>query len=382
MNTIKAFFSCRFNTEDKEIVDYFKSLARMNGLEPVLADHPKSIPISEKVLELMKDVDCLVAIVTPSSISDEVTSSWINQEIGMAYALELPVIAFVEQSINDLGMITKITEYVNFERNKLQKVLDKAASFYSSIKSLSTTRGIQQFYDDDDVKKKMEKYADLYDYRLLINFPAKQAIANIVIDKFISDDTKGIMLDSGTVTYAIADALINSGLQIPFVTNNLAILSKLKHLLHYPVTMLPGNLDFRTLGLYGEFTTKTAIKYLKGEMEIPIDISFLAANSIDPNLGFSADSPMFSDFRSAILQYSQKVVLVLQGEKFFKPISNPVISESNWSTLLQRRASESSIWIVCHKPVGFYGKAAENRYSDCIKRFRDKLPNDHIIEVG
>ncbi len=383
MNPTKAFFSCSFADEDKEIVDYFKLIARTCGILPVLADRPTPIPIAKKVRTILEEVECFVAIITPSSISDKVASSWVNQEVGMAYERNLPLIALVEKPITDLGMIKIITEYIRFDRNHLHEVLDKALTFFTTLKAELTGRGVQDFYDNStDIRTKIERYADIYDSRLFVNLPAKHKIARYVLDNFIFPDTKGIMLDSGTVTYTIADALIDSGLQIPIVTNNLAVVSKLKQVLRYPVTILPGNHDPRTQGIGGPLTAKAATEYLMGKMDISIDCAFLAANAIDPNLGFSADASIFSDFRAAILRHASKVVLVLQGEKLLKPISNPVVSRKEWGELLLKRASESSIWVICHKPVHFYCSVLESQYSDSIKRFRDKLPPNHVVEIG
>ena len=169
------------------------------------------------------------------------------------------------------------------------------------------------------------------------------------------------MLDSGTVAYAIADTLIESGHQIPIVTNNVGIASKLRETLHYPIFYLPGELDTRTFGLGGQATAETARLYLEGKMEVPVEIAFVAANALDPDLGLSADAAAFSEFRATALRYSRKVVLVFRGEKLLKQISSPVMPQNEWEALLRRRAGESSMWIVCHEPVG---PTARERGSD------------------
>ena len=66
-----------------------KSLAREAGLDPIDSERATSEPIVEKVRTMLEESNCLVAIITPSSLSDKNTTSWINQEIGMAYALKL-----------------------------------------------------------------------------------------------------------------------------------------------------------------------------------------------------------------------------------------------------------------------------------------------------
>ncbi|MDP8254262.1 MAG: hypothetical protein P9M14_00795 [Candidatus Alcyoniella australis] len=377
----KAFFSCRFDNDSKEIINYFKIIAKSSNVLPILADHVESKPLAQKVLETIKDADCTVAIITPSTISNHVTSAWINQEVGMSYAANIPVIAFVEDTIQDLGIIPIITEYITFNRNKLHLILDKALSFFSGIAAKITSKSIQCLYDNTNCKEKLDKYADMYDTRLFVNLPAKQKIAKCVVEKFISDSTKGILLDSGSVTYVIADELINSGLQIPIVTNNIAIISKMKDILHYPVHILPGELDSRTLAVGGKDTAEVARQYLMGEMNITIDIAFLAANSIDPNFGLSADATPFVDFRTAILRNARNVVVVLQGEKLLKPVLNPIVAQDEWREIFHRRSVESSMWIVCHTLVEHYGQAMENRYMKCMECFKQELPDGHVIEI-
>ncbi len=49
-------------------------------------------------------------------------SDWINNEIGQAYALEKPIIAFVENDVKIHGILPYITTYVEFNReNRTQK---------------------------------------------------------------------------------------------------------------------------------------------------------------------------------------------------------------------------------------------------------------------
>ena len=341
-------------------------------------------PDAGKARATLKEVNCLVVILTHSVISDKMTIAWSNQLIGMAFANNLPVSVLIEQSITDkdLNLIPNVIEPIRFRASKFPEVIADLLSFFYYVKALITGQSIQYINEKKDVKSKLERYADMYDSRLYINYPAKQNIAHCIIKNFISNRTRGIILDSGTVNYVIADALVESGFRIPIVTNNLAIVNKLKDILNYPVFVLPGEFDSRTDALGGQSTGEMARKFLKGEKDIKIDIAFLAANSIEINRGLSADAPMFSDFRAAILRHASKVVLVLQGEKFLKNVSDPVIPMEEWIELLERRKKDSSIYFVVHKLAENYGFEAMHSYSNCIYQLQDRFPISHVIEIS
>ncbi|UCE48894.1 MAG: DeoR/GlpR transcriptional regulator [Phycisphaerales bacterium] len=380
MGPIRAFFAHSFGEADKRIVEYFKIIARHCGFAPVSADEPAPSPPSEKVRELLAGAECLVAILTPSAVSESAASGWVYQETGMAFQQGLPLLVFVEESVEDLGLLPNETDHVRFNRNRLEEVLGRALSYFCTVRSKATGQRVQEHYTKGDVRDSIEHYADVYDSRLFVNLLAKQEIASYVLKEFIKPDMKGIMLDSGTVTYVIADALVDAGLKIPIVTNNVAVVAQLE-VFHYPVTILPGEYDFRTKGVGGCLTAKAAKRYLRGKMNIPIDIAILAANAIDPDLGFSADNRIFSGFRATILKHAKEVVLVLQGEKFIKPVLNPVVTKDKWHQILQHRGADSSMWVVCHQPARSYSASANGQYSNAVRRFKATLPQGHFIEI-
>ena len=88
--TRKAFVSCRFHSEDGAVVRWFERKLKSLGLQAHTARAPRSVPPPAKVVADIMDSDFLVAVVTKTP------SPWIQNEIGMAYALGKPVIAFFE----------------------------------------------------------------------------------------------------------------------------------------------------------------------------------------------------------------------------------------------------------------------------------------------
>ena len=381
MKQVKAFFSCRFNDADADIVKYFKSIARESGIEPILADEPSTEPIADKIDALLDEAGCLVAILTPSAVSDKVCSSWVNQEIGMARARKLPILAFVEEGIDDLGILPGIASYVRFDRANLHRVLDETRQFFTSVRYSATARSVERIETQASVYSRVEEYADYYDSRLFVNFPAKQVIAESVLDMFVNQETSGILLDSGSLTYVIADQLLDSGYRIPVVTNNLALVSKLREIIDYPIIILPGELDMRTYGVGGDVTAQAVIPYLTGDAKPRVELAFLAANAIDPKNGLAADSSMFSSFRAAVLRHAKTVVVVLQGEKFLKGVKEPVVTIDEWNEILARRRKEHSMWVVCHPLAHDYGRDSGRRYSQCMDDFRKVLQPGAVIET-
>jgi len=299
----------------------------------------------------------------------------------MAYALALPILAFVEEGIEDLGMIPSITEYIRFNRERLQEVTDKAVTFCESARSIATKKLLEVVSSGSASEKSIEEYGDFYDSRLYTNYEAKMRIARLVLEKFVLPEIHGILLDSGSLTLVIADQLIESGLRIPVVTNNLAIAGRLREAIHYPVTILPGELDTRTQGVGGDLTVNAVLPYLRAQTKPWVELALLAANAIDPDAGLSADSPLFSEFRATILRHAPRVVIVLQGEKFLKAVNQPVMQVKEWRSILSRRRTERSLYVVCHEPACDYGCGSYARYGRCCDEMKALLPEGHLFQI-
>ena len=82
--------------------------------------------------------------------------------------------------------------------------------------------------------------------------------------------------------------------------------------------MLPGDYDVRTKGLGGIETAKAVLPYLLGKKTPATDIAFLAANAIDPDLGFSADSPLFTSFRAQVIRHAKRLFWFYKGRNSLK----------------------------------------------------------------
>ena len=128
----KCFLSFRFDDHSKALALEVREFLELIGTEVIsgLGYEPRSI--SEKVLDRMTDpLDLFIVI--QSSTGD---SAWLNQEVGVARARNLPILVLREESSDaDLGMIGD-TEYLIFPDNNISK------AFVGILQAISYVRNI------------------------------------------------------------------------------------------------------------------------------------------------------------------------------------------------------------------------------------------------
>lgn len=73
----------------------------------------------------------LVAIIT----SEAGSSSWIQSELGMAYALKKPILVFYESGVTVDGFAPMVTEYVNFDRTNLAALINEKDRLVKGIRT-------------------------------------------------------------------------------------------------------------------------------------------------------------------------------------------------------------------------------------------------------
>jgi len=182
---IKCFVSCSFDNNDKEVLEFFKEFLIARGMEPCIENRPSPKSPPEKVRLAIRNTDCLVAILTQKYELKDGTwkvSDWINNEIGQAYALEKPIIAFVEKDVKVNGILPYITTYVGFKRenltqkynefNKAITMLSEAISeknkVIENIKKLDTElipflRNLKQLFEERGILKKVDDVNYFYE---------------------------------------------------------------------------------------------------------------------------------------------------------------------------------------------------------------------------
>ena len=98
------------------VVDWFEKLLRAFPWTEVCKACGTSAAPLDQLRRSISECQLVCAIVT---IRDGASPQWISTEIGYALALDKPVCAFVEEGINDLGIIPHGFEYKLFERHAL-----------------------------------------------------------------------------------------------------------------------------------------------------------------------------------------------------------------------------------------------------------------------
>ena len=133
----KAFLSCSFASEDREIIDYFTKLVQAFDIEPLVYDYQEVGRLGDKVKENITKSDCLIAIVTRRrrvADSDRWTSSdWIQQEIALAHAYGKPIAIFIEEGVVIDGLIAMEERRETFGRADLRKGNEKIAKFLFAL---------------------------------------------------------------------------------------------------------------------------------------------------------------------------------------------------------------------------------------------------------
>ena len=134
----KAFVSCSFAQEDKEIIDFFKKIIRSFDIEPESYDYQEIGRVPDKVKENIIRSDCLVAIATRRRKIEGsdywACPDWIQHEIALANAYGKPIAIFVEESVKIEGLIEMEERREKFIRDDLIKNIDKITSFLFNLR--------------------------------------------------------------------------------------------------------------------------------------------------------------------------------------------------------------------------------------------------------
>jgi nucleoside 2-deoxyribosyltransferase len=122
-----AFVSCRFVPE--KVVDAICDLLKPE-IECKIATLLWLQPILPKILEEIKHSDLLISIIT----KERGDSAWIQNELGMAYALGKPILPFFEEGINSEGFAPLVGEYITFNQENLAELIKDSDRIIKGIK--------------------------------------------------------------------------------------------------------------------------------------------------------------------------------------------------------------------------------------------------------
>jgi len=86
-------------------------------------------PLSDKIVENIKSSNFLIALMT----KDGENSNWVQREIGIAKASQIPIIPLVEKGVKDMGIIEGI-EYITIDKDNPSICLDNLAVYINKKK--------------------------------------------------------------------------------------------------------------------------------------------------------------------------------------------------------------------------------------------------------
>jgi hypothetical protein len=141
-----VFIACRFQDYDSGIAKWFEDKLKSFDLATNFGKVAKNSPAPDKILSLIQSSDILLAIVTkPPSL-------WVQNEIGIAYALGKPIIAFYEKGIDEKGFYPQISDCIEFSRNDLDEIIDPTIQLINScLRNLDSDTSLPPL-DKDGIK--------------------------------------------------------------------------------------------------------------------------------------------------------------------------------------------------------------------------------------
>ncbi len=80
-------------------------------------DAPVGKPLPDEVKKAIRESDLFLVFLTEKSVK----SAWVNQEIGYALGIGVPVIPIKKEGVNPEGLIES-TKYINMQENPLNTV--------------------------------------------------------------------------------------------------------------------------------------------------------------------------------------------------------------------------------------------------------------------
>ncbi len=131
-----AFVSRRF-VPDTVVDAICKNLAPDIDCQP--ATDLKLRPIPQYILQRIKDSDLVIAVITK-----EGDSCWIQNELGMAFALDKPILVFYEEGVATDGFAPMVTEYVSFRRQDMASIINDKTRLINGIQGAVAENRLKQ----------------------------------------------------------------------------------------------------------------------------------------------------------------------------------------------------------------------------------------------
>ncbi len=132
--SIQAFISCRFPLN--KIVETICDMLQPNIL-PYVSKDVKEGSLPHRLREKIATADCLIAILT-----EEGSSAFIQNEVGIAYALHKPIFAIYENSVDVKGIQPFLSTFIKYSSGSLSELATDVLSLKEAITTAVAAREI------------------------------------------------------------------------------------------------------------------------------------------------------------------------------------------------------------------------------------------------
>jgi hypothetical protein len=135
---LSAFIAHSFYQEDVQITLRLKRILIKLGIRPITGDIGVDSP-AEQVLKKMKESDFVVVLLTKrfpmldENCKEWMASEWIYNEIGMAFALNKPMIFLCEKGLRSGGIKESVAGIQYFKRETFVYIVPRLGKMLSEI---------------------------------------------------------------------------------------------------------------------------------------------------------------------------------------------------------------------------------------------------------
>lgn len=137
---IKAFFSCSFRDEDKEVNEFVRSICEGLDISCANVDSGYAELPPDKAKDIINDSDAVVAVAVKRNrfhdSDDYSMPEAVSNEISFAYSFNKPILLFKESGVRSDGFINSYGTHLAFNRDELFKpdFLKKAVTSIHNLK--------------------------------------------------------------------------------------------------------------------------------------------------------------------------------------------------------------------------------------------------------
>lgn len=136
---LNAFIAYSFDQKDKQFTHKLKKVLIKLGVHPITGDIGVDSP-AEQVLKKMKESDFVIVLLTKrfpimeGDCGDWMTSEWIYNEIGMAFALNKPMVFLCEKGLRPGGIKESVAGIQYFKRETFPYIVPRLGQLLTDVK--------------------------------------------------------------------------------------------------------------------------------------------------------------------------------------------------------------------------------------------------------